>query len=49
MKILKFKNREEWLAGRIGKITGSRLKDIIVKKEMEKSSVITNLSPNDLR
>ena len=32
MKILKFKNREEWLAGRIGKITGSRLKDIIVKR-----------------
>ena len=32
MKTLKFDNKEEWLAGRIGKITGSRLKDIVVKR-----------------
>lgn len=32
MKTLKFKTREEWLAARRGKITGSRLKDIIVKR-----------------
>ncbi len=27
-----YENREEWLAGRRGKITGSRLKDIVVKR-----------------
>lgn len=32
MKILKFEDREEWLGARLGKITGSRLKDIIVKR-----------------
>lgn len=32
MKTLKFESREEWLAARRGKITGSRLKDIIVKR-----------------
>lgn len=32
MQTLKFNNREEWLAARRGKITGSRLKDIVVKR-----------------
>lgn len=32
MKTLTFESREEWLAARRGKITGSRLKDIIVKR-----------------
>lgn len=32
MKILKFDDRDEWLAARRGKITGSRLKDIVVKR-----------------
>lgn len=32
MKTLKYDTKEEWLAGRIGKITGSRLKDIVVKR-----------------
>lgn len=32
MKITKFETREEWLNARRGKITGSRLKDIIVKR-----------------
>lgn len=32
MKTLKFDNRDDWMAARIGKITGSRLKNIIVKK-----------------
>lgn len=32
MKTLKYNTKEEWLAGRIGKITGSRLKDIVVKR-----------------
>lgn len=32
MKTLKFETKEEWFAGRIGKITGSRLKDIVVKR-----------------
>lgn len=32
MKTLKFDNRDSWLAARMGKITGSRLKDIIVKR-----------------
>lgn len=32
MKTLKFNERSEWLAARRGKITGSRLKDIIVKR-----------------
>lgn len=32
MKSLHFDNREEWLFARKGKITGSRLKDLIVKR-----------------
>jgi predicted phage-related endonuclease len=32
MKTLKFETRDEWLFGRIGKITGTRLKDIVVKR-----------------
>jgi predicted phage-related endonuclease len=32
MKTLKFDTREDWLAARVGRITGSRLKDIIVKR-----------------
>lgn len=36
MKTLKFETREEWMAARTGKITGTRLKDIIVKKGTEK-------------
>lgn len=36
MKLLKFNSREEWLGYRRGKITGSRLKDIVVKRGTEK-------------
>lgn len=32
MKVSKFETQEEWLEGRRGKITGSRLKDIVVKR-----------------
>lgn len=32
MQILKFEDREEWLAARRGKITGSRLNDVIAKR-----------------
>jgi len=32
MKQINYENREEWLNARRGKITGSRLKDIVVKK-----------------
>ncbi len=32
MKTLKFENQESWLEARKTKITGSRLKDIIVKR-----------------
>lgn len=32
MKIVNFENREAWLNSRNGKITGTRLKDIIVKR-----------------
>lgn len=32
MKINKYDNREEWLKSREGRITGSKLKDIIVKR-----------------
>jgi predicted phage-related endonuclease len=32
MKTLKFKTEEAWLAARVGKITGSRLKDLINKR-----------------
>jgi len=35
MQILKFKNREEWMAGRLGKITGSRAGDVTLKKNGE--------------
>lgn len=36
MKTLTFENRDEWEAARRGRITGSRLKDIIVKRGTEK-------------
>ena len=32
MKTLNFQNRDEWMFARRGKITGSRLKDLIVKR-----------------
>ncbi len=32
MKVVKYKTEAEWLAGRIGKVTGSKLKDIVVKR-----------------
>lgn len=32
MKTITFETREEWLEARLGKISGSRLKDIIVKR-----------------
>lgn len=32
MKIYKFDNNEEWLKCRIGKITGSRLKDVVTER-----------------
>lgn len=32
MRTLTFESREEWLAGRRGKITGSRLKNIVTKR-----------------
>lgn len=32
MKIIKYKDETEWLKGRIGKVTGSKLKDIVVKR-----------------
>src|SRR3954454_22227301 len=32
MKTLTFDSQEEWLAARRGKITGSRLKDIVMKR-----------------
>lgn len=32
MKITTYESREEWLAGRFGKITGTRVKDLIVKR-----------------
>lgn len=32
MKISNFETKEEWFTGRLGKITGSRLKDIVVKR-----------------
>lgn len=35
MKTLKFENKDEWLVARRCKITGSRLKDIIVKRGTE--------------
>lgn len=36
MKIQSFEDEKEWLAARLGKITGSRLKDVIVKRGTEK-------------
>lgn len=36
MKILKFNEEQEWLDARRGKITGTRLKDLIIKRGTEK-------------
>ena len=35
MKTLKFENKEDWFKARSGKITGTRLKDIVVKRGIE--------------
>jgi len=35
MKVLKFEDKETWLNARLGKITGSRLKDVIVLRGSE--------------
>ena len=35
MKTIKFSNEEEWLNARKGKITGTRLKDLIVKRSIK--------------
>ncbi len=32
MKVLKYNNESDWLKARIGKVTGSKLKDIVVKR-----------------
>lgn len=32
MKILKFETQAEWLSGRLGKLTGSKVKDVVVKR-----------------
>jgi len=32
MKTIKYNSKEDWFAGRVGKITGSRLKDIVVRR-----------------
>ena len=36
MKTIAFTDRDQWLQARLGKITGTRLKDIIVKRGTEK-------------
>lgn len=36
MQVKKFNNEEEWLEGRLGKITGTRLDDVIPKKNGDK-------------
>ena len=35
MKIIQFDNEEEWLDARRGKVTGTRLKDLIVKRSIK--------------
>lgn len=32
MNVTKFEDKESWLFGRLGKLTGSRLKDVVVKR-----------------
>lgn len=36
MKVTRYEDRESWLLSRVGKITGTRVKDIIVKRGTEK-------------
>lgn len=43
MQIHKFQNREDWLNFRKGKISGTRLKDILTKAEVMKEDVIKEL------
>lgn len=43
MKINKYESREEWLAARRGKITGSRAKDIISRTGIPKESIVQEL------
>ena len=46
MKTKTYQNKEEWFEARLGKITGSRLKDLIVKRGTGKKLDITNLLQN---
>ncbi len=48
MKVNKFETKEEWLAGRKGKITGSKLKDIVVKNPYTKDDISKLLDGNGI-
>mgnify|MGYP007071567376 CR=1 FL=1 len=44
MKVQVFESHDEWMAGRRGKITGSRLKDVVAKRAFTKEEVIAYLT-----
>lgn len=48
MQIHKFKDREEWLNFRKGKISGSRAKDIITKAEVMKDDIVKELEKSKI-
>lgn len=43
MKIIKYNNEADWLKGRIGRITGSKLKDIVVSMNILKDDIVSAL------
>lgn len=43
MKVISFEDRDQWLAERRGKITGTRLKDLVVKSALTKENIVTQL------
>jgi hypothetical protein len=44
MKVIKFENEQQWLDARIGKITGSRAKDIFSKSPFTKDDIMNVLN-----
>lgn len=48
MQVLKFENREEWLFSRRGKITGTRLKDVVSTGGPTKEMMVKELEANKI-
>lgn len=48
MKTITFDSREQWMNARLGKITGSRLQDIVIKSGVTKDMIVKCLESNEV-